>query len=46
MSKMWSCETLKVGFEDVMYEALVHDQGVLLTEIEDPNMLITHYTPS
>ena len=41
---MWSCETLKVGYEDVMSEALQNDEKALLTEIQDLNMLITYRT--
>jgi len=35
MSKQWSCETLRVGYEDVMAEALEGDEKVLITEIQD-----------
>ena len=35
MSKQWSCETLRVGYEDVMCEALKRDETALLTEIQD-----------
>ena len=35
MSKQWSCETLRVGYEDVMTEALEGDEKVLITEIQD-----------
>jgi len=36
MSKAWSCETLMVGFQDVMSDALSADELALRKEIEDP----------
>lgn len=36
MSKAWSCETLMVGFQDVMSDALSADEVALRKEIEDP----------
>jgi hypothetical protein len=35
MSKQWACETLRVGYEDLMAEALEGDEKVLITEIQD-----------
>ena len=35
MSKQWSCETLKVGFVDVMADALKDSEQGLSKEIQD-----------
>lgn len=35
MSKRWSCDTLRVGFGEVMDDAMADEESKLLKEIED-----------
>ena len=39
---MWSCETLMVGFEDVMMDALGGEEAAVIKRLQELHLSVAH----